>query len=67
MAISPETAAIAVAAITSASSLVVAMLNHGRLHRLHVDLNSRLDAALEAQRELGRAEGRAETTGPSIT
>jgi len=57
---SPELAAIAIAAISSVASVVVALLNGGKLTRLHVDLNSRLDAALRAERELGRAEGRAE-------
>jgi hypothetical protein len=65
--LSPELAAIVVAAITSTSALAVALINHARLTRLHIDVNSRLDAALAAQRELGRAEGRAETTAPRIT
>ena len=56
----PEVAAIIVAAISSVGSLAVAAMNHIRLGRLHVDVNSRLDAALLAQRQLGRAEGRAE-------
>lgn len=63
----PEMAAIIVAAITSTSALLVSMVNRQKLSRLHIDLNSRLDAALEAQRQLGRAEGRAETPGPRLT
>jgi len=58
--VTPEMAAIIVAAISSLASVVVAMLNGGKLSRLHVDLNSRLDDALATQRKLGQAEGRAE-------
>jgi len=65
--LSPELAAIVVAAITSTSALLVSLVNRAKLSRLHIDLNSRLDAALEAQRQLGRAEGRAEAPAPRIT
>jgi len=65
--VSPELAAIIVAAITSTSALLVAIVTHSKVADLTVHVNSRLDAALEAQRQLGRAEGRAETPGPHVT
>lgn len=64
---SPELAAIIIAAITSAGSLITAMINHRKIGELTVHVNSQLDAALAAQRELGRAEGRAEKPGPHLT
>jgi len=63
--VTPEAAAIAVAAITSTSALLVSLVNRRKLSSLHIDLNSRLDAAMLAQRELGRAEGRAEPRPPA--
>jgi len=65
--VTPETAAIIVAAVSALASVVVSLINGGKLTRLHVDLNSRLDAALRAERELGRAEGRAEQSDHATT
>ena len=56
----PEWAAIIVAALTSISAISVGLLNRSKLGAIHLDLNSRLDAALAAQYQLGKAAGRKE-------
>jgi len=54
----------AVGAVVAASASLVAawrsQQNGGKLTQMHLDLNSRLDAALEAKYQLGLAQGRAE-------